>query len=72
VNFTEMAEFIDTPVKRYSSGMQVRLAFAVATSIESDILIVDEVLAVGIWHSEEVLRPHRRLDQTAGENRFVG
>jgi lipopolysaccharide transport system ATP-binding protein len=47
VDFAEMAEFIDTPVKRYSSGMQVRLAFAVATSIESEILVVDEVLAVG-------------------------
>jgi len=47
VDFAEMAEFIDTPVKRYSSGMQVKLAFAVATSIESNILIVDEVLAVG-------------------------
>lgn len=47
VEFAEMAEFIDTPVKRYSSGMQVKLAFSVATCIESDILIVDEVLAVG-------------------------
>jgi lipopolysaccharide transport system ATP-binding protein len=47
VDFAEMADFIDTPVKRYSSGMQVKLAFAVATSIQSEILIVDEVLAVG-------------------------
>lgn len=47
VDFSEMSEFIDTPVKRYSSGMQVKLAFAVATSIDSEILIVDEVLAVG-------------------------
>lgn len=47
VDFAEMAEFIDTPVKRYSSGMQIRLAFSVATSIDSEVLIVDEVLAVG-------------------------
>jgi lipopolysaccharide transport system ATP-binding protein len=47
VDFAEMAQFIDTPVKRYSSGMQIKLAFAVATSIDSEILIVDEVLAVG-------------------------
>lgn len=47
VEFAEMAEFIDTPVKRYSSGMKVKLAFSVATSVESEILIVDEVLAVG-------------------------
>ena len=47
VEFAEMSKFIDTPVKRYSSGMQVKLAFAVATSIEAEILIVDEVLAVG-------------------------
>lgn len=47
VEFSEVGQFVDTPVKRYSSGMQVKLAFAVATCIESEILIVDEVLAVG-------------------------
>ncbi|MGN6530518.1 MAG: ABC transporter ATP-binding protein [Ginsengibacter sp.] len=47
VNFSEVEKFLDTPVKRYSSGMYVRLAFAVAAHLESEILIVDEVLAVG-------------------------
>jgi len=47
VNFAEVEKFLDTPVKHYSSGMYVRLAFAVAAHLESEILIVDEVLAVG-------------------------
>ncbi len=47
VAFSEIEEFIDTPIKRYSSGMKTRLGFAVAANLESDILIVDEVLAVG-------------------------
>ncbi|HEX8410862.1 MAG TPA: ABC transporter ATP-binding protein [Thermoanaerobaculia bacterium] len=47
VEFAGVERFLDTPVKRYSSGMYVRLAFAVAAHLESDILIVDEVLAVG-------------------------
>jgi lipopolysaccharide transport system ATP-binding protein len=47
VAFSEVEQFIDTPVKRYSSGMYVRLAFAVAAHLEPDILLVDEVLAVG-------------------------
>src|SRR5829696_2140822 len=47
VAFSEVEKFLDTPVKRYSSGMYVRLAFAVAAHLEPEILIVDEVLAVG-------------------------
>lgn len=47
VNFADIDKFLDTPVKHYSSGMYVRLAFAVAAHLEPDILIVDEVLAVG-------------------------
>jgi lipopolysaccharide transport system ATP-binding protein len=47
VAFSEIEQFIDTPVKRYSSGMNVRLAFAVAAHLEPEILVVDEVLAVG-------------------------
>src|SRR3954470_18646779 len=47
VAFAEVEKFMDTPVKRYSSGMYVRLAFAVAAHLEPEILIVDEVLAVG-------------------------
>ena len=47
VNFAEIEKFLDTPVKRYSSGMYVRLAFAVAAHLEPEVLLVDEVLAVG-------------------------
>jgi lipopolysaccharide transport system ATP-binding protein len=47
IEFSELEQFIDTPVKRYSSGMQVKLGFAIATSLDAEILIIDEVLAVG-------------------------
>lgn len=47
INFSEVGDFIDTPVKRYSSGMYVKLAFSVAAHLDSEIMIMDEVLAVG-------------------------
>ena len=56
VDFSGVERFLDTPVKRYSSGMYVRLAFAVAAHLETEILFVDEVLAVGDEEISELLR----------------
>jgi ABC-type polysaccharide/polyol phosphate transport system ATPase subunit len=68
VTFADIGPFLDTPVKRYSSGMQVRLAFAVAAHLEPEVLIVDEVLAVGdaefqkkcLGRMQDVSRGHGR------------
>jgi lipopolysaccharide transport system ATP-binding protein len=69
VTFSEVEKFIDTPVKHYSSGMYVRLAFAVAAHLEPEILIVDEVLAVGDAAFQK--KCLRRMGQVAGEGRTV-
>ena len=58
VDFSGVRKFIDTPVKRYSVGMYVRLAFAVAAHLEAEILVVDEVLSVGDAGSVQVHQPH--------------
>jgi lipopolysaccharide transport system ATP-binding protein len=69
VSFAEVEKFIDTPVKRYSSGMYTRLAFAVAAHLEPDILIVDEVLAVGdVAFQQKCLE---KMQEVAGEGRTV-
>jgi lipopolysaccharide transport system ATP-binding protein len=70
VAFSEIEKFLDTPVKRYSSGMYVRLAFAVAAHLEPDILIVDEVLAVGD-HSFQQKCLGKMRDVAAGHGRTI-
>lgn len=69
VAFAEIEKFLDTPVKHYSSGMYVRLAFAVAAHLEPEILIVDEVLAVGDWTFQR--KCLGKMGQVAGEGRTV-
>jgi lipopolysaccharide transport system ATP-binding protein len=69
VDFAGVEQFIDTPVKRYSSGMYVRLAFAVAAHLEPEILIVDEVLAVG--DAEFQKKCLGKLKDVAGHGRTV-
>jgi len=69
VDFAEVEKFIDTPVKRYSSGMYVRLAFAVAAHLEPEILVVDEVLAVG--DAEFQKKCLGKMSEVAGRGRTV-
>jgi lipopolysaccharide transport system ATP-binding protein len=69
VEFAEVGKFLDTPIKRFSSGMQVRLAFAIAAHLEPDVLLVDEVLAVGdVAFQKKCLG---RMGEVAGEGRTV-
>ena len=69
VEFSGVSRFIDTPVKRYSTGMQVRLAFAVSAHLEPDVLIVDEVLAVG--DAEFQRKCIGKMTEVAAEGRTV-
>jgi lipopolysaccharide transport system ATP-binding protein len=69
VDFAEIERFLDTPVKRYSSGMSVRLAFAVAAHLEPEILLVDEVLAVGDANFQR--KSLGKMNEVAKEGRTV-
>lgn len=69
VAFSEVEQFIDTPIKRYSSGMQLRLAFSVAAHLEPEILLIDEVLAVGdVLFQKKCLG---KMDEVAKQGRTV-
>jgi homopolymeric O-antigen transport system ATP-binding protein len=69
VSFADVERFIDTPVKHYSSGMYMRLAFAVAAHLETDILLVDEVLAVGDASFQK--KCLAKMEKVAGQGRTV-
>lgn len=69
VDFSEIGDFLDTPVKRYSSGMYVKLAFSVASSLETDILFLDEVLAVGDAAFRQ--KSLARMEQIASDGRTI-
>jgi lipopolysaccharide transport system ATP-binding protein len=72
VDFSQIGDFIDTPVKHYSSGMYMRLAFSVAAHLESEILLVDEVLAVGDFDfQKKCLEKMRELTRTGRTVLFV-
>jgi len=61
IEFSGISEFIDTPVKRYSSGMNARLGFSIATQVDPDVLVIDEVLAVGDYHFQQ--KCYARLEE---------
>lgn len=68
VDFSEVAKYIDTPVKRFSSGMRIRLAFSVAAHLNNDILLVDEVLAVGDAHfRDKCIKKMNNLSSSDGK-----
>lgn len=69
IDFSELQEFIDVPVKYYSSGMSVRLAFTIATSIEPDILVFDEMLSAG--DAAFVQKAQSRLDSLINKARAI-
>ena len=68
-DFSELGEFLDAPVKCYSSGMLVRLAFAISSSIDGDILLLDEVVAAGDLHFQE--KAKRRLLEMIDRSRLL-
>ena len=69
IEFSELHEFIDNPVRTYSSGMYMRLAFSVAINVQADILLIDEILAVGDQHFQE--KCHAKLKELKAQGKTI-
>lgn len=69
VDYAELEQFIDVPVRSYSSGMIARLGFSIATHVQADILVVDEVLAVGDYNFQQ--KCYRRMEQMLAQGRTL-
>lgn len=69
IDFTEIRDFIDNPVRTYSSGMYMRLAFSVAVSVDADILLIDEILAVGDQKFQE--KCYKKMESLKNEGKTI-
>ena len=69
IEFSELQEFIDNPVRTYSSGMYMRLAFSVAINVDADILLIDEILAVGDQHFQD--KCFKKLEDLRDSNKTI-
>ncbi len=69
IEFSELAEFIDNPVRTYSSGMYMRLAFSIAINVNADILLIDEILAVGDQHFQD--KCFKKLFELKNSNKTI-
>jgi ABC-type polysaccharide/polyol phosphate transport system ATPase subunit len=69
IEFSELGEFIDSPVRTYSSGMYMRLAFSVAINVDAEILLIDEILAVGDAHFQE--KCFAKLEELKNSNKTI-
>lgn len=69
INFSELGEFIDNPIRTYSSGMYMRLAFSVAINVDADILLIDEILAVGDQHFQD--KCYRKLEELRNSGKTI-
>lgn len=69
IDFSELGEFIDNPVRTYSSGMYMRLAFSVAINVDADILLIDEILAVGDQHFQD--KCYQKLEELRDSDKTI-